>query len=104
MFYKSCSSTIYKPDCIDCYNKKRREVYRLKRRKKRQPIAQHTITKEIIDFLDKIDKNRGYIDDVDVYRLVSYYIDIFDKVIDYMELETELIYCYNKLLEEREKI
>ena len=53
---------------------------------------------EIILFINRVDKNSGYIDFVDAFRLLNYYIEIFGvKYMDRISIEDELIYYYGEI-------
>ena len=49
-------------------------------------------------FVERIEKNSGYVDFVDTYRLISYYVDIFGIQFTHkLSIEEELIIYYDKL-------
>lgn len=53
---------------------------------------------EIKNFIDKVEKCRGYVDHIDAYRLISHYVDVFGvKYMNKLSIEDELILYYDEL-------
>lgn len=53
---------------------------------------------EIRLFINRVNNNSGYVDFVDAFRLISYYIDVFGiKYMDRFSIEDELMYYYEQL-------
>lgn len=60
------------------------------------------MTKE--QFIQKVNKQRGWIDELDAYRLVSIFTDNFGVIYTELPIEMELLYMWEKLNEvENEK-
>jgi len=61
----------------------------------KEPI-ETDISKE--DFLEKIYNQHGWIDGVDAFRLIHFYIYEFGSITTNMSIEFELCFMYQKLL------
>jgi hypothetical protein len=84
-------------------NKEKRTKAESKVKVKKVDIKKELLLKEVTDFIQKIEKQRLYIDGVDVYRLVSLGVDIDVKVYENISIEDELILTWSKLLKWVEK-
>jgi len=66
---------------------------------------QPQLSKECLVFLNSLKMSRGYIDMLGAYKLAHYFTEVFGYIdLTYMEdIEEELIYMLNKLLEVEKK-
>lgn len=86
-----------KTKCKVCLSKKGKEVFIDKKLIKRK--IRKKLTPECIDFLDRVYRQRGFIDYIDAYRLASHHINTFGYIETNLEVEDDLIQMYNDLLD-----
>jgi len=86
-----------KTKCKVCLSKKGKTDFIDKKLEQRK--TKNKLTTECIDFLDRVYRQRGFIDYIDAYRLASHHINTFGYIETNLEIEEDLIQMYNDLLD-----